>query len=69
MSLLRRIELHLRRYRIPPSRFGRDAVGDPRLVSDLRRGRQLGGRLRHRVEACLTAQTADLARPSTGGRA
>ena len=39
--LLRRVEEHLKRHRMPPSRFGREAVGDPRFVFDLRRGREL----------------------------
>jgi hypothetical protein len=34
------ISAALRRHGIPPSRFGRDAVGDPRLVGDLRNGRE-----------------------------
>lgn len=49
MHLLRRIERHLRRHDIPPTRFGREAVRDPRLVHDLRNGREPGGRLIARV--------------------
>ncbi|MGE5721573.1 MAG: hypothetical protein ACM3YM_03855 [Sphingomonadales bacterium] len=40
MHLLRRIERHLRASGTAPSRFGRDAVGDPGFVTDLRSGRQ-----------------------------
>ena len=40
MHLLRRIEIHLRRTGIPPTRFGRDVVRDPRFVLDLRNGRE-----------------------------
>jgi hypothetical protein len=40
MQLLRRIEIHLRRSDTPPSRFGRQALGDPGLVKDLRNGRE-----------------------------
>jgi hypothetical protein len=40
MSLLVTIERHLRRRSVPPSRFGREATGDPRFVFDLRRGRE-----------------------------
>ena len=38
--LLMRIEAYLRRSGVPPTRFGREAMGDPRLVFDLRRGRE-----------------------------
>ena len=40
MLLHRRIELYLRRTRTAPTRFGRDAVNDPRFVFDLRKGRE-----------------------------
>jgi hypothetical protein len=47
--LLTRIEAYLRRTGMPPTRFGREAVRDPRLVHDLRRGRTVGDRILHRV--------------------
>ncbi|HEV7660255.1 MAG TPA: hypothetical protein VGO55_10450 [Allosphingosinicella sp.] len=56
MHIRRRIELYLRRTRTPPTRFGRDAVGDPRLVSDLRRGREMRGKTESRVTAWLDAR-------------
>ena len=40
MQLLKRIEKHLRRTGMRPARFGREAVGDPRFVFDLRKGRE-----------------------------
>jgi hypothetical protein len=40
MTLLRRIERHLDATGMPPTRFGREAVGDPRFVFDLRAGRE-----------------------------
>ena len=40
MTLLRRIEHYLRGSGMPPTRFGREAVGDPRFVFDLRAGRE-----------------------------
>ena len=40
MHLLSTIERHLRRTGTPPTRFGREAIGDPRFVMDLRRGRE-----------------------------
>lgn len=51
MSLLHAIETCLRITNIPPSRFGRDSVRDPRLVHDLRRGRQPGRRMEERVRS------------------
>jgi len=45
VTLLGMIENYLKRTGTPPTRFGREAVGDPRLVGDLRRGRQVGRRL------------------------
>lgn len=40
MELLGRVERYLRRSGTPPTRFGREAVRDPRFVFDLRRGRE-----------------------------
>ena len=37
--LLREIEKYLRRNDTAPTRFGREVVGDPRFVFDLRNGR------------------------------
>jgi hypothetical protein len=37
MTVLRRIERHLRDTGIAATRFGREALGDPRFVHDLRR--------------------------------
>ena len=51
--LLMRIEAYLRRTGMPPTRFGREAVRDPRLVHDLRRGRSAGDRMARRVLAFI----------------
>jgi hypothetical protein len=53
MSLLRDIERHRQRSKQSPSRFGRDAARDPRLVFDLRRGRGVGPRVQRRIETYL----------------
>lgn len=53
MSLLWQIERHLKETGTPPTRFGRMAVKDPRLVHDLRRGRQPGSRMERRVLAFI----------------
>ena len=39
MELLDQIETYLAQQQMPPSKFGRLAVGDPRFVKDLRGGR------------------------------
>ena len=58
-SLLQRIERFLREADMPPSVFGRAAARDPRLVSDLRGGREPGGRLICRVEHFMNTWRAD----------
>lgn len=58
MHLLSMIERYLTESGIPPSRFGRDAVGDPGLVETLRRGRQPGDRLVRRVADHIRAARA-----------
>ena len=39
MNLLREVEKFLRSNETPPTKFGREAMGDPRFVFDLRNGR------------------------------
>ena len=58
MHLLFAIEKYLRRTNTPPTRFGREAVGDPRFVLDLRRGREPRARTIERVAAYLAARDA-----------
>lgn len=53
MSVLRKIELYLKKTAMPPTRFGRLAVNDPRLVGDLKNGREPGSRVVARIEAFL----------------
>ncbi len=55
MKLLREVEKFLNRSKIAPTRFGRDAVGDPRFVFDLRRGREPRPGTEKRVRAFLEA--------------
>ena len=55
MHLLREVEKFLRRSDIAPTRFGKDAVGDPRFVFDLRKGRDPRPRTIQRVLAFLDA--------------
>jgi hypothetical protein len=49
-TLLRNIEIFLKEADMPPSVFGRYAARDPRLVSDIRAGREIGSRLKLRIE-------------------
>ncbi|HEV2597323.1 hypothetical protein [Sphingopyxis sp.] len=58
-SLLQRIEAFLRESAMPPSVFGRAAVHDPRLVSDLRGGREPGLYVICRVEHFMNKWRAD----------
>ena len=58
MQLLQRIERYLRRSGTPPTRFGRDALNDPRFVLDLRNGREVGPRTRARVLSYLDVAEA-----------
>jgi hypothetical protein len=41
MHIKRLIERFLRDHDLPPTKFGRLAVGDPRLVLDIRMGREI----------------------------
>ena len=56
MGLLEDVTEYLRRTGTPPTRFGRDAAGDPRLVGDLAKGRTVGDRLGAKVRAFIAAQ-------------
>lgn len=55
MAILSKVERYLRKHGIPATKFGRLAVRDPRLVGDLRNGRELRAKTRARVEAFLAA--------------
>jgi len=58
VHLLKEVEKFLRQSETPPTRFGREVVGDPRFVFDLRNGRDPRPRTVARVLAYLegTAQ-------------
>ena len=53
MSVLIKIDRYLRRTAMSATRFGRLAVRDPRLVHDLRRGRQPGAGMIARIDAFI----------------
>lgn len=48
--LLGLIEKFLNEFKMPPTAFGRACARDPRLVFDLRNGREPGERMRRRTE-------------------
>lgn len=56
MSVLQKIDHYLKATAMPPTKFGRLAVRDPRLVKDLRHGREPGARMVRRIEAFLADQ-------------
>ena len=57
VHLLRDVEKYLKIRNTPAARFGREAMGDPRVVFDLRNGREPRARTVERVRAYLeTAQ-------------
>lgn len=53
MSLLRKVETYLRSSGTSASTFGRRVARDPRLVQDMRNHREVGAKLRARIEAEL----------------
>ncbi len=56
MTLLKAIEKHLEATGVPPTRFGREAVGDPRLVPDLRHGRTAQPRTEAKLRAYMAVR-------------
>ena len=53
MPPLVKIDRYLRRTQMPPTKFGRLAVNDPRLVGDLKRGRIPGPKMLARIDAFI----------------
>ncbi len=60
VHLLRRVESYLKRSGTKPTRFGRDAVRDPRFVFDLRDGREPGPAMVSRVSCYLETLEREL---------
>jgi hypothetical protein len=60
--LLDLIDDYLRQHRMAPTRFGRDAVGDPNFVLNLRDGRRPRKRTAKRVMRFIEAQQTPCAR-------
>jgi hypothetical protein len=60
MHLGRRVERYLRKSGMAATTFGRQAAGDPRLVFDLRNGREPRSALTTRLSAFLDRREAEL---------
>lgn len=56
MHILREVEKFLKVSNMPATRFGRAALGDPRFVFDLRKGREPRAATVNRVKAFLEAR-------------
>ena len=59
MSLLIEVDRCIRRTGISATRIGRESVGDPRLVFDMRGGRELRPDTQERVRDYLRGRMAD----------
>lgn len=59
MHLLAHIELYLQLHSLPATRFGREAVRDPRFVLDLRNGRSPRPPTVERVAAWIARRESD----------
>lgn len=57
-ELLKRIDRYLAKRNMSPTAFGRLAANDPRLVHDMREGRELRTPTRERIHAFLVSEAA-----------
>lgn len=64
-ALLHAIRCYCAEHHVAPSTFGRLAVKDPRLVSDLRAGRSITDRRAERVRSFMRAGLPSAAQPVT----
>ena len=62
VNLIWRVEHFLKASEMPASRFGREALGDPCFVADLRNGREPRAATAARVRAYLDEAERDLAK-------
>ncbi len=58
MCLLLKIDRYLRHTKMSRSEFGRLTVNDPRLVTDMMRGRSIGPELTVRIERFMAERRA-----------
>ncbi len=66
MVTMRKIERFLRVQNMAPTTFGRLAVGDPRLVHDMRRGREVRVSMSRRVDTFMSDYAQNSEQPKTG---
>lgn len=57
-ALLARIKAFLARHDMAPSRFGRDATGEPQIISSIEGGRSPSLKVVHRIIAFMAEQDA-----------
>jgi hypothetical protein len=57
--MLREINKFCTKHKMADSRFGREAIKDPRLVGDLRRGRSLSAKTAAKVSAYIESGPID----------
>jgi hypothetical protein len=58
MFITRKVECFLSTHEMPATKFGRLCVGDPRLVHDMRKGRQFRKDMVDRVEAFMASYSS-----------
>jgi hypothetical protein len=56
--MLRTVEIFLRETGMAPTRFGRDSVRDPRIVFDMRNGREPNPRMCRRLNHFIATHRA-----------
>ncbi len=66
MQVMRKIERFLKVYKMPAAKFGRLAAGDPRLVFDMRNGRQFGGPMVRKVESFMEGHKDEICSTRSG---
>ncbi|MBR0553801.1 hypothetical protein [Stakelama marina] len=62
MTVLWKVERYLRKQNMPPTKFGRLAARDPRLVGDMRNGREPRAEMIARIEAFMARDDAEAKR-------
>ncbi len=66
--LIAQVERFLRTTQMPGTRFGRLAAQDPRLVTDLRNGREPRAALTQRIEGFMSGYLAATAKDTNHAR-
>ena len=64
MHITRQIERFLRDQELPPTKFGRLAAGDPRLVLDIRMGREIRPEMESKLRQFMANYKEQAIRPN-----